>query len=89
MPLSPAQRSLRARVASHASWANTPDVHARTQPARDAFLARFEDKVDPDRVLEPGERARRAESARRAYFGSLALKSAKARAAKRQSRGAA
>lgn len=46
-------------------------------------MRRFEDQVDPERTLTPGERARRAEHARKAYFARLALKSAKARAARK------
>ena len=42
-------------------------------------MARFEREVDPDGTLSPDERARRAESKRRAYFQRLALKSARAR----------
>jgi hypothetical protein len=74
------------RIGAHASWANTEDPSARTAPGRAAFLARFEDEVDPDRVLPEAERLRRAESARKAYFARLALKSAKVR---RQRKGAA
>lgn len=79
MALTPEQRSLRARLASHSSWANTTDPSARTAPARAASNARFEKEVDPDGVLPPAERARRAEHARKAYFARLALKSAQAR----------
>lgn len=79
MPLSPSERSLRAEIAAHESWAKTDDPSARTAPARAAFLKRFEDHVDPYGVLDPAERARRAESKRRAYFKRLALKSAQAR----------
>lgn len=68
-----------ARIASHSSWAKTQDRAARTAPARAAFLDRFERQVDPDRKLPSAERARRADSARRAYFTSLALKAAQAR----------
>ena len=50
-PLTPEQRSLRARLASYASWANTTDPTARTQPARDKAEARWEREVDPDQVL--------------------------------------
>src|SRR5262249_41219444 len=46
-PLTPEQRSLRARLASHASWARTDDPSARTAPARSAFFHRFEQQVDP------------------------------------------
>jgi hypothetical protein len=77
--LTPAQRSLLARAAAHASWATTTDRAARTAPARRAALARFERQVDPDGVLEPEERQRLAESARRSYFRYLALRSSRAR----------
>jgi hypothetical protein len=76
---------LRARAAVETSWANTSDVDARTKPGRDAFLAKFEDEVDPDRVLPELERKRRAEHARKAYFAKLALASAKARRERRTS----
>lgn len=42
-------------------------------------MAKFEREVDPDGILTPAERTRRAESARKAYFARLALKSATAR----------
>jgi hypothetical protein len=77
--LTPAQRSLLARAAAHASWAKTTDRAARTAAARRAALARFERQVDPDGVLEPDERQRLAESARRSYFRYLALRSSRAR----------
>lgn len=44
-----------------------------TAPARRAFMARFEREVDPEGVLDPVERSRRAEHAKRAYFSRLAL----------------
>ena len=75
----PSERSLHASRAAHSSWARTVDRPARTEPARRAFLQRFEDQVDPDRVLPEPERIRRAEHARKAYFTGLALKSAVAR----------
>ncbi len=74
-----AERSTLARLAAHESWAATSDRTARTAPARAAMLARFELQVDPDGILAPAERAKRAESARRAYFTRLALKSARTR----------
>ncbi len=77
--LTHSELTLRARLASHASWAQTSDPSARTAPARQAFLDRFEREVDPDGTLPPAERARRAEHARKAYFTRLALASAKAR----------
>jgi len=78
-PASAAERTLHARLAAHESWARTEDAAARTEPARRAFLERFEREVDPDGTLAPAERARRAEHARKAHFARLALKSAQAR----------
>lgn len=72
-------RSLIASIASHESWARTEDRAARTAPARTAALDRFERLADPDGVLLPAERARRAEHLRKAYFKRLALKSAQVR----------
>lgn len=79
MELSPSARSMRARIAAHTSWANTADPSARTAPARSEFLDRFAREVDPEGVLPEGERLRRAEHARKAYFTRLAFKSAQAR----------
>ena len=77
--LTPAERSLRARLAVHTSWAQTTDRAARTAPARRAALQRFERQVDPDGTLNPAERRRRAEQAMRAHMAGLALRSAQAR----------
>lgn len=71
-------RVLRGRIGAYALHA-THDSREITAPARRAFLARFEDAVDPERTLPVKERARRAEMARRAYFTRLAYASAKAR----------
>ena len=79
MDLTPSERSLRARLAAHESWARTGDRTARTAAGTAAFLDRFEREVDPDGTLDPADRARRAESARKAYFTRLALRSAQAR----------
>ena len=81
-PTSQAERSLRARLAAHALHAQR-DPRETTANGRAAFLARFDREVDPRGLLEPEERRRRAEQARRAYFTRLALASAKARQAKR------
>jgi len=79
---SPAERSLRARLAAHALHAQR-DARETTTNGRAAFLARFEREVDPDRALDPAERRRRAEQARRAYFTRLSLTAIKAKRAKR------
>ena len=79
-----AKRVLQARMAAHALHARVEDPAAHTAPAREVFLSRFERGVDPEGVLEPQERARRAEHARKAYFLRLAAESSKSRAKKRQ-----
>ena len=80
--LTPAERSQRARLAAHVLHSRY-DSKALTQPAREAMERRFLDEVDPDRILPEGERSRRADHARKAYFTRLALKSAAARKARR------
>ncbi|RAY13742.1 hypothetical protein DPM19_18970 [Actinomadura craniellae] len=67
------------RIAAETSWSRTRDRSARTKPARDAFLARFEREVDPDGVLPEDERRTRAEHAKKAYMLRLAKLSALAR----------
>lgn len=71
------------KIGAHSKWAKESDRSAATQPARDAMRAKFEAEVDPDGVLPLAERAARAESARRAFYQRLALKSAQARRARR------
>ena len=78
MTLSPAERTLRARLAAHSLHAQV-NSRDHTAPARRAFMDRFEDEVDPNRVLPNAERQRRAEHAKKAYFTRLALKSVQAR----------
>lgn len=70
-------------MGAHASWANTSDRTARTEPARQAALSRFERQVDPDGTMDPVERTARAESARKAHFRAMAFRSARARAARK------
>lgn len=81
--MTPAQRSLRARLAAYSMHAKY-DARETTRNARTAFLARFEREVDPDQQLPVEERRRRAEAARKAYFTRLALQSAKARSKRRR-----
>ncbi len=76
--LTPAQRSLRSRLAAYSLHAQR-DPKETTQAARAAFLNRFEHEVDPDGSLPPAERARRAEAALRAHMTRLALASSRAR----------
>lgn len=74
--MTPEQRSMRARIAAHSMHAQGK---TNTGPATKASLERFERQVDPDGVLDPAERAKRAAHARKAYFSQLALKSSAAR----------
>ncbi len=47
-------------------------------------MRKFEVQVDPEGILPPQERAKRAEWAKRAYFKRLALKSAQSRRKSRE-----
>lgn len=75
-------RSQIARIAANTRWAKEPDRSAATQAARDGMARKFDDQVDPGRVLAPEERARRADSARKAHYQRMARRSAQARRAK-------
>jgi hypothetical protein len=72
-------RSTAGRIGAHALHSRY-DSRELTASARAKFLDRFEREVDPDGLLTPKERARRAEHARRAHFIRLAELSAQARA---------
>ena len=75
-------KNINKRIAAEVSWARTRDRTARTRPARETFLRRFEKEVDPDGALSPEERRRRAEHAKRAYMLRLAKRSAASRQAR-------
>jgi hypothetical protein len=81
----PANRTLRARIAAHLSWAKTEDRAARTAAARKAFKDRFVREACRDASESTSDCQRRAEHLRKAYFTRLALKSAQARARKGRS----
>lgn len=65
-------RSESARIAALTRW-SAEDAKAGTAKARAAWAARWEREVDPDGLLEPEERARRADCAMRAYMAQLRL----------------
>jgi len=78
MPRDPHEASRAGRIGAltmHGRY----DARQTTEAGRAAFLARFERDVDPGGVLGDEERARRAESLRRAYFTRLAVRSAQVR----------
>jgi hypothetical protein len=83
--LTPTERSLRGRMGAYVVHARY-DPRETTAPARAAFLKRFLDEVDHDRVLPEPERLRRAASARKAYFTRLAFLASRRRR-QRRSRG--
>lgn len=79
----PIERTIISRIGAHTRWARCDDMTAATAIARKAQLDRFETQVDPDGTLDPEERARRAESAKKAYYARLGLMSVQARRARK------
>ena len=73
------ERRLRSQAAAHKSWAQTTDRSARTNKARQAAEGRYEKLVDPEGKLPVAVRAKMAESARKAHFRKMALKSVEVR----------
>lgn len=76
--LTPEQRSMRARIAAHARWSKE-DPKPNADRGQAGLLLRFEREADPEGVLAPEERRRRAESRRREHMTRLAFQSSKAR----------
>ena len=60
------------------------DAKARTAPARAAWWDQFQRQVDPDGVLPPEERERRAEHAMKAHMRRLSLAASRARQRRRR-----
>ncbi|WP_407553120.1 hypothetical protein QOM21_24065 [Streptomyces sp. Pv4-95] len=81
--MDPQDRTLRARLAAHTSWANTADPASRTAKARAAANGKF---VQQARALHPTASDERiaevAAHLKKAHFSRLALASSKARRAK-------
>jgi hypothetical protein len=65
--MNPSERALRARLAAPAMHGRR-DPRQRTAKAWAAFLASFERQADADGQLPAGERQRRAQQLRSAYF---------------------
>ena len=70
--------SAQARAAAHQLHAKH-DSRDLTQAAREEFMSRFHRQVDPQRQLDPRERERRAQHAKKAYYIRLGQLSGKAR----------
>ena len=86
MPGSNSIHSQRSRLGGHSRWAVTADRTAATEPGRTAFLRTFYDGTPAD--LPEAVRLQMAESARKAHFARLALKSALVRRARRDAKAA-
>ena len=79
--LTPAQRTLRARVAAYARAAKYgPEV---TRAAYSGRMAKLEAQVDPDCALSDIERQRRAYALMRSQMSALSLKASRARSKKK------
>jgi len=78
-----AEASQAGKAMSHARWSREPNRVAALAPAREGLLRKFLLQVDPDGVLPPAERARRAESARKAFYADLTRRSLAARRARK------
>jgi hypothetical protein len=76
----PAQRHLRSVLAATRDWADPENVTARAATLDRITRDQFDRQVDPEGVLRPEERAKRANNARSAHFALLALRSSQARA---------
>jgi hypothetical protein len=78
MALTPAQRTMRARLAAHKRWSQE-DPHANAVRAQAGLLDRFRRDIIAEQgdVAEP-ELTRRAESRRREHMTRIAFKRSKA-----------
>jgi hypothetical protein len=71
-------RAIWGRIGGLTAW-SLNDAETMVGPAHRGFRRRFENLVDPERVLPEAERMARADRARRAHMLTLAAKSAAAR----------
>lgn len=78
--MTPAQRSMRAKVAANTRWAKVTDRPAATKPARQAWHERWEQKADPEGLLSPTERAAAGQRLMQAHMQRMALRSSLSRA---------
>lgn len=83
MPDKDPRRVLLGRLGAY-TMQSRHDGREITREAREAFMRKFEQEVDPDGVLDPTERLRRAELARKAHMTRLALLSVQKRSRGRQ-----
>jgi hypothetical protein len=81
--LTPEERRLRAQVAAHKRWSQPGARQQQATAISEARLAYHERLVDPDGTLDPAERRKLAENSLRAEMARLALRSSKARRARK------
>ena len=77
--MTPEERRRTRRIAALERWAREPNRTAATAPARDGFTRKLEHQADPEQVLPPHERARRAEQLRQAHMERMAQAASRAR----------
>jgi hypothetical protein len=75
----PTDRVAVARIAAAERWAREPDRAAATAPARAGLRAKFERQVDPDGLLPPQDRARRADALQHAHMLRMSRAAARGR----------
>jgi hypothetical protein len=78
----PETRRQIARLGAHTAHARNSS-EAMTAAGRAAVDAKFEHEVDPEGKLDPAERRRRAQHARKAHMHKLAIRSAQVRKARK------
>ena len=79
-------KALTGRIGGYAKYAKTDDWTAATAAARKAERDRYDKLVDPDGVLPPEIRRKKAEAARREHYSRMGLASAKARRERAEAR---
>lgn len=80
MPIHPDVAHHRAVIAANDRWSRPGARAEQAVKIRAARRRLYEQRVDPDGVLDPDERARLADNAQRADMARLALKSVRRRA---------
>ncbi|GAA1994208.1 hypothetical protein GCM10009799_20370 [Nocardiopsis rhodophaea] len=79
----PTRRRQIASLAANTSWARTPVRAERIAPANRARERRWEEKADPDGVMSSADRAKAAESLRRAHYQRISRLGVEARRRKK------
>ncbi|MGH3825766.1 MAG: hypothetical protein ACRDQX_01120 [Pseudonocardiaceae bacterium] len=83
------ERVLNGRAGAKQRWSKVPHAQRpeRTQAARDGWLAKLADEIDPEHKLDPEERFALAREARSAHMSKIAAQSARARRLRAQGGG--